>query len=104
MAASAGFSPENIGTYLQIVIQGNACHLQFDYHVIPEDAAALESLYMDMSHAFFEMGGYFSRPYGGWADIVYPNYETFAKYARGLKRIFDPNLIMNPEKLCFKEM
>ncbi len=104
LADTAGFAPENIGAYLQMVIQGNACHLQFDYHITPEDAAAFESLYMDMSRAFFEMGGYFSRPYGGWSDIVYPNYETFAKYARGLKRIFDPKLIMNPEKLCFKEM
>jgi len=50
------------------------------------------------------MGGFFSRPYGVWADIVYQDCDTFVKYARGMKRIFDPDLIMNPEKVCFKEM
>ncbi len=104
MALDAGFDPSSIGTYLQSVIQGTACHLAFDIYMDGHDAPKMETFYTNLSKKIFEMGGYFSRPYGAWADIVYPHCDTFVKYARGLKRIFDPNLIMNPEKICFKEM
>jgi FAD/FMN-containing dehydrogenase len=72
--------------------------------MVPEDASRWESFYVDVSKTLFQMGAYFSRPYGPWSDIVYGRYETFVKYARELKRIFDPNLILNPGKLCFREM
>ncbi|MBN1288312.1 MAG: FAD-binding oxidoreductase [Actinobacteria bacterium] len=103
-AEDYGFDPANLGVYVQQVIQGTACHLEFDLYAPTEETAAMQAFYTGLSKKFFEMGGYYSRPYGVWADLVYPHAETFVKYARGLKRIFDPNTVMNPEKLCFKEM
>ena len=100
----AGFDAADMGVYLQQVIQGTACHCQFDLFIPKKEAARLEGLFRSLSRSIFDMGGYFSRPYGIWSDIVYPECETFVKYARGLKRIFDPSLVMNPEKICFKEM
>lgn len=104
LARKSGFDTESLGIYLQPVLQGTAYHCDFDLYMAPEDASKWESFYVDASKTLFEMGAYFSRPYGPWSDIVYGKYETFAKYARELKRIFDPNLILNPGKLCFKEM
>jgi len=103
-ADAHGFDPADIGIYVQLVMQGTACHLEFDLYTSPEEAAAMEGFYTGLSKKIFEMGGYYSRPYGVWADLVYPHAETFVKYARGLKRIFDPNIVMNPGKLCFKGM
>ncbi len=104
MAKDAGFDPSCIGVYLQPVIQGTAGHLELNLYVDEENASKIQTLFGDLSQKIFNMGGYFSRPYGIWSDLVYPHCDTFVKYARGLKRIFDPNLIMNPDKICFKEM
>ena len=101
-----GLDPESVGVYIQMVIQGKACHCEFDLYSTPEDAAGLEGPYLEMSKELFGMGAYFSRPYGALSDIVYGHdgYTTFVKYARGLKDIFDPNQVLNPGKLCFKGM
>ncbi|MBN2168576.1 MAG: FAD-binding oxidoreductase [Actinobacteria bacterium] len=102
-AEDTGFDPEAIGVYMQMVIQGTACHLEFDLFGKQNDPV-MEKFYKSLSGKVYEMGGYYSRPYGEWADLVYPDAETFVKCARGLKEIFDPKSILNPEKLCFKEM
>lgn len=103
-AALSGFDPDDIGVYLQMVMQGTACHCEFDLFTAPDKAHLMEGFFNELSKKIFEMGGYYSRPYGIWSDLVYPHSETFVKYAQGLKRIFDPDLVMNPGKLCFKEM
>jgi FAD/FMN-containing dehydrogenase len=103
-AEANGASLKDTGIYIQQVIQGTACHLQFDFFMEPDKAKGFEEGYNALAAEIFGMGGYFSRPYGALSDLVYPPARTFTKYARGMKRIFDPALIMNPEKLCFKEM
>jgi len=102
-AVNNGFDPSQIGVYLQMVLQGSACHCEFDLYTVPDEAPSMEGFYNELSEKIFTMGGYYSRPYGMWADLVYPHSETFVKYARGLKEIFDPHNVMNPGKLCFKE-
>lgn len=104
LAAKSGFDPEKMGSYFQAVLQGTAYHCEFDLYMTPEEAPKWESFYVDLSKTLFQRGAYFSRPYGPWSDIVYDRYETFVKYARQLKRIFDPKGTLNPGKLCFKEM
>ena len=66
-----------------------------------ENTERHKAFYVKLSKTIHEMGGYFSRPYDVWSDIVYPDCPTFVKYAQGLKKIFDPGLIMNPGKICF---
>ena len=89
---------------MQSVIQGSACHIELDLYMAESDAEKNKVFYVELSKKIHKMGGYFSRPYDVWSEIVYPECPTFVKYARGLKRIFDPCLIMNPGKICFKEM
>ncbi|MBN1289064.1 MAG: FAD-binding oxidoreductase, partial [Actinobacteria bacterium] len=102
-AQASGFDTDCVGAYAQFVMQGSGCHLEFDLYGEPGDGL-VEKFYAGLSKKVYAMGGYYSRPYGMWADLIYPDSEKFVKYARRLKRIFDPNLVMNPEKLCFKEM
>lgn len=104
MAKEAGFDPAAIGVYCQTVTQGVAAHIEFDLYMGAGEAEKNKAFYEALSRKVHEMGGFFSRPYDLWSDIVYAECETFVKYAKGLKEIFDPDLIMNPEKICFKEM
>ena len=46
-------------------------------------------------------GAYFSRPYGEWADAVYNRDAASRDLLRAVKKILDPNNILNPSKLCF---
>lgn len=103
-AKAHGIDPAEIGVYLQMVIQGTACHCEFDLFTSPEKAAALKTFHDELSKKIHALGGFYSRPYGLWSDLVYPDSAVFVKYARGLKKIFDPHMVMNPGKLCFKEM
>jgi len=103
-AKSHGIDPAEVGVYLQMVIQGTACHCEFDLFTSPEKAASIRTFHDELSRKVYALGGFYSRPYGIWSDLVYPDSEVFVKYARGLKKIFDPHTVLNPGKLCFKEM
>lgn len=99
-------SPDDIGVYIQMVVQGKMCHCEFDIYSKPGDVAGLKPAYTETARELFGMGAFFSRPYDVLSDIVYGHdgYKTFNKYARSLKDIFDPNHVLNPEKLMFRGM
>ena len=103
LAQKGGLEADRVGVYLQMAIQGAVCHCELDYFASQDEIKNIEPLFLQTSQTLFESGAYFSRPYGPWADMVYPRYATFAKYAKSLKAIFDPKGVMNPGKLCFKE-
>jgi len=49
-------------------------------------------------------GAFFNRPYGLWAKDVYQRHDESTQTAlRRVKKIFDPNNILNPGVLCFDE-
>jgi hypothetical protein len=104
VADAAGYSTSDIGTYLQPMMQGVACHCEFS---LPYDSdSQKESLKMaklmdEASRALMQNGAFFSRPYGSWADMVFSRDAQQTIALRKIKGIFDPNKIMNPGKLCF---
>jgi FAD/FMN-containing dehydrogenase len=104
MAAEAGHSGIDIGVYLQPQIQGRACHCEFNLNFDPANPKELEKvrkLFFDASKALMGIGGFFSRPYGPWAEMAYGRDGQSAMALRKVKGIFDPNNVMNPGKLCF---
>lgn len=104
MAAAHGYPLENLGMYIQPIEHNRACHMEFNFFYDPESAAEkalIKSLNRAAAKELLNAGAFFTRPYGDLAAI---NYERAAGYTAALKRvkkIFDPNNIMNPGNLCF---
>jgi FAD/FMN-containing dehydrogenase len=48
-----------------------------------------------------DKGAFFSRPYGDEARIILNRDSATINALHKLKKIFDPNNIMNPGKVCF---
>jgi hypothetical protein len=94
----------DIGIYIQPLHQGTSCHCEFNLPYSPENRIETERVrgLLEMSsEALIKQGAYFSRPYGIWADMVYNRDAANKEMIRTIKRIFDPNNILNPGKLCF---
>ena len=50
-------------------------------------------------------GAFFSRPYGVITDSVFKKASPeMVKALQSVKKIFDPNNVLNPGTLCFKEV
>jgi FAD/FMN-containing dehydrogenase len=94
----------DVGVYLQPQHQGTAYHMEFSLPFAPDDrrdAGKARSLYTAASKQFISDGAYFSRPYGEWADPVYNRDAAGSDALRTVKKIVDPNNVLNPSKLCF---
>jgi FAD/FMN-containing dehydrogenase len=104
LARQQNYPEENIGVYIQPIVQGTSCHCEFNLYYNPAKAADVEAtrkLISLGSEKIGEMGGFFSRPYSAWKDTAYRNAGGTIEMQRKIKEIFDPNKILNPGKLCF---
>jgi FAD/FMN-containing dehydrogenase len=103
-AAKHGYPLENIGIYIQPIVQGTSGHCELDIYYDPANMLEREAV-KRLSRTFVEViaarGGFFSRPYSGWQDIAYAHAVSTASWQKKIKGIFDPKVIMNPGKLCF---
>jgi FAD/FMN-containing dehydrogenase len=96
----------DVGVYIQPQHQGVAYHCEFTLPYAPDDAeeaARARAVYELASGRLIGQGAYFSRPYGAWAKPVYDRDAQSTTLLRNVKGVFDPNNVMNPGKLCFKE-
>jgi len=104
LAGQPGFPRENIGTYIQPVVQGTSCHCEFNLYYDHADdiesdlARRFEAAAVDRLE---QAGAFFSRPYPGWVDVAYRRSPDTAAMQKKVKDIFDPNWILNPGRLCF---
>jgi len=46
-------------------------------------------------------GAFFSRPYGSIVPYIYDRAGNYTATLKQVKKVFDPNNIMNPGTLCF---
>lgn len=92
---------ENLGITVQPQVQGRAVRVELDiYHSTGEDEKTAR-LAMAAAEKLFDAGAFFDRPYGEIAKIVYKEGSTEVETLRKLKKIFDPDGVLNPGKLCF---
>ena len=78
--------------------------MEFDLAFNPDDemeVARTKRTVEQASMALMHKGAFFSRPYGIWSDMVGNQYAENVIAMRKVKRIFDPNNVMNPGKLYF---
>jgi FAD/FMN-containing dehydrogenase len=96
---------KDTGVYLQPIVQGTSCHCEFNLYYDPTKPAELDETRRLVSQGAGElakMGGFFSRPYEAWKDTAYRHAAGTAIMQKKVKKIFDPNEILNPGKLCFQ--
>ncbi|MFW9767785.1 MAG: FAD-binding oxidoreductase [Candidatus Thorarchaeota archaeon] len=108
VADQVGFPQEQIGAYVQPVVQGTSTHCGFDLYADPSDADEAESLNALLREGRIKLlgeGAFFNRPYGSITEAVFEKTSTeMVSAIQNVKRIFDPNNILNPGTLCFKEV
>lgn len=108
VADQVGFPIDQIGAYIQPMVQGVNTHCGFDLYYNPEDPTEVESmdaLHTKGQHRLLNEGAFFSRPYGSITDAVFEHTSPEMVCAiQSVKEIFDPNNVLNPGTFCFKEV
>jgi hypothetical protein len=108
IADQVGFPKEQIGAYVQPVVQGISTHCGFDLYCDPANDSEVESvnnLLREGRQKLLNEGAFFSRPYGSITDVVFEQTSPeMVKAIQSVKKIFDPNNVLNPGTLCFKEV
>lgn len=89
------------GAYVQPTIQGASCHLEFTLFHAPQAVAQAITLERRMIATLVDAGGFLSRPYGAWSGVAFERDASIVPYLRKVKDMFDPNGLLNPNRLCF---
>ncbi|MCK4781151.1 MAG: FAD-binding oxidoreductase, partial [Candidatus Lokiarchaeota archaeon] len=97
----------NLGIYIQPINQGTSYHCEFDIYYNPNDTEEIlnvKETFIKTSIDLMNSGAFFNRPYGLWAKEVYERHEDSTQRAlKKVKKIFDPNNVLNPGVLCFDD-
>jgi FAD/FMN-containing dehydrogenase len=104
LAAKYRYSSGDIGIYVQPVERARSFYCIFDLHCNSTNEGEVQkvkALFNEASKTLVNLGAFYDRPYGPWADAMYQRDATYAEYLRKIKAQLDPNNIMNPGKLCF---
>jgi len=104
ISARFGYPVNDIGIYIQPLEHNRACRPEFTFFYDPKDeteTATVRALYREAAIELLKDGAVFTRPYGDLAPIVYERAASYAANLKRLKKVFDPNNIMNPSSLCF---
>ncbi len=104
VAPRHGYPVADIGSYIQPIEHSRACQVEFTFFYSEADTAAkarVAALYRDAARALIAEGAFFTRPYGELAAMVYERAANYTMALKRVKKVFDPNNIMNPGNLCF---
>lgn len=103
-AEAAGYLPARMGVYLQPMVQGSSCHVEFNLFYDPEDereTRIVRGLATSTIQPLMNAGAFFSRPFGEAAKEIMNRDAAGVEALKRFKAIVDPVGILNPGKLCF---
>ena len=103
-AAKHNYPEHDMGIYVQPMVYGGACYFECNFYYDSsndKEVKSIKELYMESAEAVLEKGGFFSRPYGPVADMVYSRTTSYTSLLKKLKKVLDPNSIMSPGRLCY---
>ncbi|MFX1445528.1 MAG: FAD-binding oxidoreductase [Promethearchaeota archaeon] len=99
--------PQDLGIYIQPINQGTSYHCEFDLYYDPtsdEEIKNIKEKFLEISIKLMDSGAFFNRPYGILTKEVYKRHNDSTQMAlRRVKKIFDPNNVLNPGVLCFED-
>ncbi len=104
LAEKAGYPTSDLGVYLQPIVQGTSCHCEFNLFYEPGNPGELNrvrELSTSSVKSLIAKDAFFSRPYGESAGVIVNRDAATVAVLNKLKKIFDPNNVMNPGKVCF---
>ena len=104
LADRSGHTAADMGVYIQPVVQGTSWHCEFQLFYDPASSSErqrIRTLTAMATSSLMSQGAFFSRPYGDNAGMVMNRDAATVGVLQTFKRIFDPNNIMNPGKVCF---
>lgn len=104
LAGSAGYPISDMGTYVQPVVQGTGVHLEFSLFYDSrnaKEASLVKNLSNQATMSLMSNGAFFSRPYGENARMILNRDAATVSVLNKLKKMFDPNNVMNPGKICW---
>jgi hypothetical protein len=103
-AIQAGYPLTEIGTYIQPLVQGANYHVEFNLFYEPDnrrEADLVRNLTSEVIDPLMASGAFFSRPYDETARYILNKDAATVEMLKRVKKIFDPDNMMNPGKLCF---
>lgn len=104
LAEARGYAATDLGVYIQPIVQGTSLHCEFNLFYDASNRGERErirELTGAATRAMMARGGFFSRPYGEEARAILNRDAGTVALLNTLRKIFDPNNLMNPGKLCF---
>jgi FAD/FMN-containing dehydrogenase len=104
LADKAGYSTADMGVYVQPVVQGTGVHCEFNLFYDPEnpdERKRVKELSTSAVKDLMARGAFFSRPYGENAGMIINRDAASVAVLNKIKKMFDPNNVMNTGKLCF---
>ena len=104
VAEKFGYAASDMGVYIQPVVQGTGCHCEFNLFYDPENSSEVnrvKELSSSAVKALLAKGAFFSRPYGEIARMILNRDAASVAVLHKIKKMFDPNNVMNPGKVCF---
>lgn len=104
LAEERGYAATDLGVYIQPIVQGTSLHCEFNLFYDTSNRGERERIRELSGAATREMmarGGFFSRPYGEEARAILNRDAGTVSMLKTFRKIFDPNNLMNPGKVCF---
>lgn len=104
LAEKAGYPVIDLGVYIQPMVQGVNYHVEFNLFydsANPKETEKVRELVCGSIDPLITAGAFFSRPYGEIARAILNKDAATTHALLKVKKIVDPDAVMNPGKLCF---